>query len=198
MSALPTVPEVAVVNIYDNGYIYEVLNDVNTDAYVGSSCLEEQVRFGNHTSRANSGATSKFYRMMREIGVEHFRLEVIEPWPCTTPQALRMREEYWRKQRNATYNSYRCHVSVEEYKEEKSIYSKGRYIEKQVILLSYQNIYNKNNRDKLKLDEAKGIPNPHHCKTCKSYFTLASDLKRHYTSKKHEKALALVVPVVIV
>ena len=82
---------------YSKAKIYKILNDVDDDVYVGSTCQPLSVRMAGH--RCYSGTSPlKLYHKMRDIGVHHFYIELIEETPCENKEQLRAREgEYIRK-----------------------------------------------------------------------------------------------------
>jgi group I intron endonuclease len=77
---------------YQNGKIYKIVNDVNDAIYIGSTSLELSTRMAGHRENAKT-KTTQFYTAMREIGVEHFRIILIKPSPCSSKAELEA-EEY--------------------------------------------------------------------------------------------------------
>jgi len=74
---------------YQNGKIYKIVNDVNDMIYVGSTTTTLSRRLSCH--KVNKG-TSRFYTELRAIGKEHFRIILIELFPCTCKSELEARE----------------------------------------------------------------------------------------------------------
>lgn len=101
-------------NLYSKGYIYKIVNDVNDEIYVGSSCNLMNVRMGAHRDRSKKG-TSKFYRAIQQIGIDHFKIILVEEYPCDSKAQLNAREEYHRVDLKATYNTLRCFLTEEEF-----------------------------------------------------------------------------------
>ena len=62
---------------YENGKNYQVLNNVNDDMYIGSTCQALSKILYEHKSRLNDG-TGDLYKLMRDIGKEPFYIELIE------------------------------------------------------------------------------------------------------------------------
>ncbi len=90
---------------YKNGKIYKVINALNEDVYVGSTVKKLCNRMGGHRSHARDIKwTSKLYLAMREIGIAHFSIVLVEMFPCTTKEELHAREVHWIKALKATYN----------------------------------------------------------------------------------------------
>ena len=117
---------------YKNGKIYQILNNVNDDIYVGSTCQALSKRFYEHRSRCKTSHNGKLYPVMREIGRDNFYIELIETYTCNNKDELKAREGYYIRER-ATLNmeiagrsdkqyyednKYRFKVRVKEYNEE--------------------------------------------------------------------------------
>ncbi|MDO9333711.1 MAG: NUMOD3 domain-containing DNA-binding protein [Dehalococcoidales bacterium] len=78
---------------YSKGKIYKVVNIVNDVLYIGSTTQPLSVRMASHRSdakrRSHSGA---LYPAMNKIGIEHFRIFLIEKFPCLNRMELEARE----------------------------------------------------------------------------------------------------------
>lgn len=74
---------------YANGKIYKVVNDVNDCVYFGSTTQPLPKRFSAH--KATIGST-KFYRAMALIGSDHFKIVLVELFPCSSKAELEARE----------------------------------------------------------------------------------------------------------
>lgn len=84
---------------YANGKIYKILNSIDDEIYVGSTCQALSKRMSCH--RKNSVRIRllhlKLYKHMTELGCEHFYIELIESYPCNSIEELRAKEgEYIR------------------------------------------------------------------------------------------------------
>lgn len=134
---------------YSQGYIYKLVNDVDEDIYVGSSCCSESRRMDAHRTKARSGTTSLLYRRMRELGIDHFKLVRLEDFPCQSNDELRAREEYWRQELGAALNTVRCYLSDEEWKEWKKAYFVRYYAANREKILNRSAEYYKENKEKV-------------------------------------------------
>ena len=69
---------------YSKAKIYQVLNNVSDDVYIGATCQPLSVRMAGHrVFRTYEKARNyKLYRKMNEIGVEHFYIELLKETPC--------------------------------------------------------------------------------------------------------------------
>ena len=69
---------------YQSGKIYQLMNSIDDEVYVGSTCQSLSKRFAVH--RQNMHAEQKkdrhLYSKMHEYGADCFYLELIEQFPC--------------------------------------------------------------------------------------------------------------------
>ena len=68
--------------------------DFNDEIYVGSTCDTLVKRFSAHKWSIYSEKTKHrpLYTLMREIGFNRFRIELIEEYPCADKYQLRQRD----------------------------------------------------------------------------------------------------------
>ncbi len=85
---------------FSKGKIYKVFNDYNDDIYIGSTCDTLKTRFRKHKSEAelNPDGTRPLYKLIREIGFNRFKIELIEEFPCLNINELRQREGHYIKE----------------------------------------------------------------------------------------------------
>ena len=91
---------------YKNDKIYQLLNKVNDEVYVGSTIQPLSKRMNEHRSTCNKSdkkVNVKLYQLMREIGQENFYIELIESYPCNSKEELKAKEGYYIRER-ATLN----------------------------------------------------------------------------------------------
>lgn len=78
---------------YQNVTIYKTLNTINHELYVGSTICAICRRMVQHKERARHfKKTSPLNILMRELGVEHLYIELLEPCPCNPKEELRVVE----------------------------------------------------------------------------------------------------------
>ena len=79
---------------YDNGRIYCIRNSISDDIYIGSTTQSLSKRMQKHRSSMTSERDGNMliYQKMREIGKEHFYIELYEEYPCENIEQLRKRE----------------------------------------------------------------------------------------------------------
>ena len=105
---------------YTNGKIYAVYNYIDPSLiYVGSTCQSLSKRLSKHRREVNSkkSQTIPLYMKMREIGKQHFYIELIEEYPCDNNEQLRAREGHYIRERG-TLNGRIEERTHEEWKEE--------------------------------------------------------------------------------
>ena len=80
-------------NIYQNGKIYAVKNDITDEVYIGSTVVSLSRRMVQHRSDAKMYPDKMpLTRKMNEIGIEHFYIELVEDYPCKNTEHLNKRE----------------------------------------------------------------------------------------------------------
>ena len=86
--------DVVEVNKYTNGKIYRIWNMMNDRFYVGSTIQPLHKRMIGHRCDAGKQQCSKvkLYADMNTLGYEHFKIELIEYYPCNSRDELIRRE----------------------------------------------------------------------------------------------------------
>ena len=82
---------------FQNGRIYRILNYIDNEVYVGSTCQPLSKRMATHRVGMNNETKARkpLYIKMKEHGVEHFYIELIEEHPCENGEQLRKREGHY-------------------------------------------------------------------------------------------------------
>ena len=95
-------------NKYQNGKIYKIWSSETDEIYVGSTYQPLHKRMHQHRVRSKSEIykNTKLYSAMTEFGVDAFRIELIEDYPCSHKNALTVREGYWIRELKAPWNRY--------------------------------------------------------------------------------------------
>lgn len=83
-------------------YIYKISNDINDLVYIGQTTCSINNRFKQHYYDRKE-INNKFHKAINELGIEHFRIEIIEE--CSNEQ-LDERERYWINYYNSYKNGY--------------------------------------------------------------------------------------------
>lgn len=80
---------------YSNGCIYAITNSVNNKIYIGSTTYDLSKRFAVHKSMSKTRQHLPLYKQMNKLGIEHWKIEPLEYFPCKTKAELAEREDYW-------------------------------------------------------------------------------------------------------
>ncbi len=153
---------------YQNGKLYKIVNGVNDEIYVGSTCRSLSMRMANHRASAKIH-TSKLYQSMTVIGVKHFKIVLLCEFPCDNNDQLRAKEHEYIQLLKPVLNQLGAYQTAEE---------KKKYLAK----------YQKNNPDVHLKSHAKYRLKMTHCDTCDVDFSL-NNLYQHQRSKKHQALL---------
>ena len=85
---------------YKNGKIYQILNIINDDVYVGSTTQPLCKRLFKHKSDTKV-RDGNIHKLIRELGEDKFYIELIESYPCNNREELRAREGYYIRERGS-------------------------------------------------------------------------------------------------
>lgn len=92
-------------NRLHNAKIFKVVNDIDSQLYVGYTTVSVERAFEYLKKDAEENTKEMLILdHMRNIGVEHFRAELIEDYPCNTLDEIRLRKHKWVLELNATLN----------------------------------------------------------------------------------------------
>lgn len=89
--------------------IYKITNDLNDKIYVGSTIykyLSQRMNVHRMMAKAKSQRHSLLYNFMRDSGLEHFKIELLENYECDNREQLNQREQIWHKKLNPQLNEY--------------------------------------------------------------------------------------------
>jgi group I intron endonuclease len=108
------------VNKYHGGKVYKIINNLNNEIYVGSTC--ERLlsrRMGNHKCDAKKETCKSrpLYKHMNELGAENFRIVSLEDYKCDTIDQLQSREQYYIDLLKPVYNMHQA-VHSPEYRQQ--------------------------------------------------------------------------------
>lgn len=68
---------------YSQGKIYKIVNDVDSKEYIGSTCKPLYYRFGSHLRHCYENIRKcHVHKYMLAYGPEHFKIILIENYPC--------------------------------------------------------------------------------------------------------------------
>ena len=110
---------------YSKGKIYQILNTITDDVYIGSTCQSLESRFIKHKSDAKSHRRSnyKLYAKMKELGSDVFFIKLVEEAPCESKAELRALEGKYIRELG-TLNQIIAGRSNQEWKNENKEYKR--------------------------------------------------------------------------
>ncbi len=105
---------------YQATKIYKLvcLNDEIKDIYVGSTSVKLNRRFSHHKHYLTKKPNKKLSKFItKNGGIENWKIELIEDYPCNTKDERLWRERHWCDILNSSLNFYRPITTEEENKE---------------------------------------------------------------------------------
>jgi hypothetical protein len=187
--------------------IYKIYKDGVDDFYIGSTTDFIKRKYGHKTVSKTSDI--KIYKIIRDNGGwDEWIMTAIEEYKeCENQIQARIREEEWRVKLNATMNTIKAYLSIEEKKEYEKKYSKDYRKNNIDKIKEYDKNYRKNNINKIKdyqkeyskewynnnIDKLKEYKKEYskeyqkltiYCDCCKKYINKTSKA-RHFKSKNH-------------
>lgn len=93
------------MNRYANGKIYRLVNNVDDQFYVGSTCMPLAKRKSDHKSRAKQRPDSHVYKHLNTVGWDNVKIILIEEYKCENKMELEKRERYWIEELEAPLNT---------------------------------------------------------------------------------------------
>jgi len=168
---------------YKKGKIYKIINDINDEIYVGSTVLTLAQRLGHHKEASVKCPNTKIYKFIRDNGGwSHFKIILIEDYPCERKEQLLMREQYYKETLKATLNNNNCFgQDKERYKQ----YSKQFYEQHIDELKQQMKQHYNENKDKI-LPRIKQYQNMHKDKI-KQYLNKHKDKIKQYQKQYREQ-----------
>ena len=104
--------------------VYQIVNTENQKRYIGSTQMKLNLRWNIHKECMKNNGGNKLYEDMRQIGIDKFKLEVIDEYGGKeTEEAMIQRYNTIRD----GYNVRRAFVSKEQKAENQRAISKRRY-----------------------------------------------------------------------
>lgn len=112
---------------YSKGKIYQILNNVDNDVYVGSTCVPLAKRLWKHKWEFENRQfiDRPLTNKMKLLGVDAFYIELVENTPCNSKEELRAREGFYIRQRG-TLNKMTAGKTRKEWREEHRDYLKQK------------------------------------------------------------------------
>ena len=148
---------------YSQAKIYKLVNSVNKEIYVGSTCVALHLRMSLHRIEAQRSPNTKLNQKMNELGQDKFRIKLIKDFPCANKQELLSELENIVNELKPQYNTF----------------NSTEAIAKRKVNKVKTNIMNKERKPQVRVNES------FRCQ-CGGKFT-DKEKFRHYKTKKHIK-----------
>ena len=103
---------------YANGQIYKLVNNVDDEIYIGSTCGTLRLRKSSHKSLARKDTERRVYKHLNEIGWDNVDIILIETCDCQNKDELHRRERYWIDTLNPSLNKVLPRRTHKEYYED--------------------------------------------------------------------------------
>jgi len=99
------------------GKVYKITGKGKSYVVSTTQDLKERLRMHFSASLDTTGRfDSVLYKFIRENGIDHFTIELVEEYPCETVKELRTREQYWLDELKPELNMIRSIRTEEESK----------------------------------------------------------------------------------
>ena len=184
-------------NMYQNGKIYIICDNLNTKRYYGSTIKPLSYRMSAHKRdfKEQKKGACKSSEIFEEFGPENCKIELIESYPCASKSELERRESYYiinnecvnkRKEwcdldklKYADYKTFRCDYI--------KLYRSNYDEEKKQAVRSVTKEYRERNKDAIakKKQERNANTLSKHCACGGSYKDDNYAKSRHLKSLKH-------------
>ena len=91
-------------NRYSKGKIYKLINSIDEEEYVGSTCNELSKRLYMHKNKAKSMPNIKVYKHLNQVGFDNVRIILVEEYNCQSKMELERREAHWIRELKPSLN----------------------------------------------------------------------------------------------
>ena len=96
---------------YQNSKIYKLVNTVDNEIYIGSTCSTLAKRKGGHKSKARRNPNRRVYQHLNRVGWNNISIILIESVSAFNKDQLRLREQYYIDLLNPSLNSDSAYVN---------------------------------------------------------------------------------------
>lgn len=140
-------------NKYANGKIYRLVNDVDDELYIGSTCLPLHKRLYNHKMEARGEKPKTVHKHLNQIGWDTVKIVLVELYPCNNKMELERQERKWIDELKPSLNKRIPTRTTAEYRNDNKVViaqkKKEEYEKNKEYYLSYQQTYRESNREEL-------------------------------------------------
>ena len=141
---------------YANGKVYKLVNNVDDEIYVGSTCSELRKRKNDHKSKSlGKRKNQSNYQHLNQVGWDNIEIILIEAVNCNNKDELHRRERYWIETLKPSLNKQvpgrtkKQYTNRDEFRQHRRNYFKNN-IEQTNKSRARAGAYYKNNQQKLK------------------------------------------------
>ena len=160
---------------YTAGKIYKLVNDIDDEIYVGSTCNSLWSRFGNHKTKARFVPDRLLYQKMNLLGFDHFKMILIEDCNVQTKDQLRASEQYHIDLLKPALNVFNAVVDEEELKLKLKAYKAEYAIKnKEAIALAKHERYELNKAEILEKNKKYREENKERIRDAKKEYRIAN------------------------
>jgi len=182
---------------YSKAKIYKIINDVNDEIYVGSTVLTLSQRMAHHKEKSVRYPDRKLYKFISNNGGWcHFKIILIEDYPCERRDQMVQREQYYKDFLKATLNDFNCYGLDKNRRHDTVIRYRKQYNEiNKEALKEYMEKYYESNKENIKqsrnqyynsnIDKIKEYRGKVHICVCGKEYT-NNHKKRHEQTKRHQ------------
>jgi hypothetical protein len=182
------------------GYIYKIINDINDNVYIGSTRQSLCNRMNNHRHNyKNAKKQTKLYVAINEIGVNHFKIILVEEVDVPDRQHLLKYEDKYIREYNSVqtgYNGIYAHVTIEQKRTRKNTFNNTEVNKKKIQ--AYKKQYYQLNKEMIKTrisNNQQGKCREKYLKYQNEYHEKNKEIaqvkaKEYYTQNKVKCALA--------
>jgi hypothetical protein len=136
-------------NRYANGKIYRLVNSVDSEEYVGSTCGTLVKRLYRHKTKSKELPNNRFYNHCGKVGWDKVQIVLVEEYACLNRVELEQRERYWIEELRPTLN---CRIPTQTRKEY-YVNNRDKFIEYNRIHREEKKEYNKKYYEENKEEE---------------------------------------------
>ena len=92
---------------------YQLTNNVTDDVYIGSTSQVLYKRLYIHKTDMTKGSPSRLCELMRKLGKDKFKIELLEEGVFADADAINARELFWMREKGSTLNEGYTKVTLE-------------------------------------------------------------------------------------
>lgn len=136
---------------YKNGKIYRLINTIDSEEYIGSTCNRLSHRLSGHKADAKTKGDIKVYKHLNEVGWDNVKIILIQEFPCESKMELERQEAHWIRELKPSLNCKIPRRTNKEWREDnKEVLAekhKEYYEKNKNNILEYHKEYNEKNKE---------------------------------------------------